>query len=213
MSSSKSTNPGAELINITELLEKILLHLSERDLLRLQRVSQIKSVTEGSALLQRKLFLAPEPPSDLSPRPIPLLFGGDEPFIYKLGLSPSNAYPGTAGVVAQSLAGVRIAQSHSLGQLPILESAEVREVGGIPQAVVTSAWARALSYPWLLRRQNIASLNAGVGMSARKMMLFQPPVKILWHLDTGYRLTHQKGELAAASTLQDLVEQMIAGKK
>lgn len=71
---------GARLINITELLEKILLYLDERNLLRLQQVSQVKAVTEGSIHLQRKLFLKFEEPDGSLPQMSEAIFGAPNPF-------------------------------------------------------------------------------------------------------------------------------------
>lgn len=74
----KLSPPGRRLVETTELLERILLHLPERDALLAQRVNlKFKAVTEASKDLQRKLFFLPESPNGL-PRRNHLLLGDVE---------------------------------------------------------------------------------------------------------------------------------------
>ena len=68
MTKMDSTNPRSPL-EVTELLETVLLHLSQSKILQLQRVSRFwLNTISGSPLLQQKLFFQPLPPSKAAGR-------------------------------------------------------------------------------------------------------------------------------------------------
>lgn len=197
---------GTRMIRITELLEKILLHLNQRDLLRLQQVVQIKAVTEGSIQLQRKLFFKFEKPDGSLPHMSEAIFGGPDPFINKL--TPILAGP----EYSMSLAlqpGKTMPSFFAFGYKLLLtfqhgnfyRGEDGTHVEMVFRGVSVENREHAVEMGVLRKKPISEAVREG---SWRKMLLIQPLSKITWRVEMKHYGPYT-GELPGRTILEDLV--------